>query len=159
MHMFDASAIIHGWDNYPIAQFPRLWAWLGSQISAKLVVISETAYQEVNLNSPDCWNWLKGQNVTVVVNIPCVLQLATTIKSSLGIVGDNYHQLGVCENDILIIASAKVGGATLVSDENKQPSLPTERRRYKIPAVCASLNTPVPCQSFLQYIVSSGQSF
>ena len=73
--------------------------------------------------------------------------------------GDAYHADGVGENDLLIIASARIGGATLVSDEKKQPILPTDRRRFKIPAVCAQLNSQVPCESFLEYIKSSGQSF
>ena len=47
MHMFDASSTIYGWDNYPLAQFPGLWDWLGSQIGAGLVTLSETANKEV----------------------------------------------------------------------------------------------------------------
>lgn len=31
MLAFDASSIIHGWDNYPIEQFPGLWAWMGDE--------------------------------------------------------------------------------------------------------------------------------
>ena len=140
MHMFDASSTIYGWDNYPLAQFPRLWDWLGSQIGAGLVTLSETADKEVCSKLPDCGQWLKGQGLAVVVNTPATLQEASRIKTLLNIVGDDYHPGGVGENDLLIIASAKTGGATLVSDENKQPALPADRRRYKIPAVCAYLN-------------------
>ena len=159
MHMFDASSIIYGWDNYPLAQFPRLWDWLESQTGAKLASISETAFKEVSSKLSDCGKWLTDQNVTVMTNTPEILQEAAGIKSLLGIVGDNYHQDGVCENDLLIIASAKCNGAFLVSDEKKQAKLPNDLRRYKIPAVCAYVNSPVPCQNFLEYIKSSGQSF
>lgn len=159
MHMFDASSAIHGWDNYPLAQFPRLWDWLGNQIGAQQVQLSETAYKEVCAKQPVCRNWLRDQNVTTVGNTPAIVQEALNIKPLLCIVGDNYHQDGVGENDLLIIASAKINGATLVSDEKKQPFLPGDLRRYKIPAVCARLNAPVPCQSFLEYIVSSRQVF
>ena len=159
MHMFDASSTIYGWDNYPLAQFPRLWDWIGSQIGAGLVTLSETAHKEVVFKLPDCGKWLQNQGLTIVVNTPAMLQEASQIKTLLNIVGDNYHANGVGENDILIIASAKTMGATLVSDERKQLSLPTDRRRFKIPAVCAHLDPKVPCENFLEYIKSSGQSF
>ena len=159
MHMFDASSTIYGWDNYPLAQFPGLWDWLGSQIGARLVTLSETANKEVWLKLANCGQWLKDQGLAVVVNTPATLLEASQIKTLLDIVGNGYHLAGVDENDLLIIASAKTGGATLVSNENKQPIRPANRRRYKIPAVCASLNPPVRCESFLEYIKSSGQSF
>lgn len=159
MSMFDASSIIHGWDTYPINQFPGLWTWLASQINANQVAISATAYEEVRLKSPDRSNWLRAQDVTVEPITAAILQQAITIKASLGIVTDNYHQDSVGENDIFIIASARECGATLISDEKRQPILPTDRRRYKIPAVCTSLNIPVQCQYFLEYIVASGERF
>jgi hypothetical protein len=157
--MFDASSSIYGWDNYPLTQFPRLWDWLGSQISSQFVQISETAYNEVCSRQPACGSWLRAQNVTIVANSQTVLVEASNIKTLVGIAGDDYHANGVGEHDLLIIASAKVNGATLVSDESKQPSLPSLLKRYKIPAVCAYINSPVPCQNFLEYIRSSGRVF
>ena len=159
MHRFDASSTIYGWENYPLSQFPRLWDWLGNQIGARLVTLSETADKEVWAKLPICGQWLKDQGLAVVVDTPATLLEASRIKTLLDIVGDGYHPNGVGENDLLIIASVKIGGGTLVSDENKQPILPPNRRRYKIPAVCAYLNSPVRCESFLEYIKSSGQSF
>jgi hypothetical protein len=158
MHMFDASSTIYGWDNYPLAQFPGLWDWLGSQIDSDLVTLSETAHREVYLKTPDCGQWLKDNGLTIVANTPATLQEAPQIKSLLNIVGDDYGG-GVGENDLLIIASAKIEGATLVSDEKKQQILPADHKKFKIPAVCAYLNSAVPCENFLEYIVSSGQSF
>ena len=157
--MFDASSTIYGWDNYPSAQFPRLRDWLGSQIGAGFVTLSETAHKEVCSKLPDCGQWLKDQGLTVIVNTPDTLLAASQIKTLLSIVGDDYHPQGVGENDLLIIAAAKTGRVTLVSDESKQPRLPVDRRKFKIPAVCALLNLTVPCENFLEYIKSSGQSF
>lgn len=159
MHMFDASSMIYGWDNYPLAQFPKLWGWFGDQISAQSIQICETAHNEVCGKVPDCGNWLKQQQITVVVNNPNILQEAASIKALLQIAGNDYHADGVGENDLLIIASARIAGGILVSDEKKQLILPNDLRRYKIPAVCAYLNAPVPCQNFLEYIKSSGQTF
>ena len=87
MHMFDASSIIYGWDNYPLAQFPRLWDWLGSQIGAGLVTLSETADKEVCSKLANCGQWLKDQGLAVVVNTPATLLEASQIKTLLNIAG------------------------------------------------------------------------
>lgn len=89
MHMFDASSMIYGWDNYPLTQFPGLWDWLGGQVIAQSVTISETAHDEVRGKLPDCGNWLKKQQVNVVVNNTGILQEATSIKALLQITGNN----------------------------------------------------------------------
>ncbi len=61
MHMFDASYAILAWDNYPLTRFRRLEIWLGSQVGAQLLTLSEIAYEEVCLRAPDCGSWLKSQ--------------------------------------------------------------------------------------------------
>ena len=33
MQVFDASSMIHAWDNYPEPQFPGLWSWLAFQLA------------------------------------------------------------------------------------------------------------------------------
>ncbi|MDA1189886.1 MAG: DUF4411 family protein [Chloroflexi bacterium] len=159
MQMFDASSMIYAWDNYPLGQFPPLWAWLGSQVNAKLLTLSETAFKEVCDKSPECEDWLKENQLTPIKNDGLVLSEAASIKSLLQIEGDNYHVNGVDENDLLIIAASRVNAAQLVSNEAKQPNLPSDLRRYKIPAVCAHLNSPVPCQDFIDYIKASQAVF
>ena len=79
MHMFDASAMIHGWDNYPKDQFQGLWTWLETQVSARLATLSDTAYGEVGQISPDCAKWLKDNGLEVVRSGPAVLTEATGI--------------------------------------------------------------------------------
>ncbi len=43
MYTFDASSVIHAWDNYPIEQFPPLWDWFYSQINDEQFSIPEIA--------------------------------------------------------------------------------------------------------------------
>ena len=59
MQVFDASSMIYAWDNYPINLFPKLWEWIGIQISTQQIVVSEVAFDEIVHKTPDCSNWMK----------------------------------------------------------------------------------------------------
>jgi len=52
MAAFDASSMIHAWDNYPIENFSPLWDWLASEIVSRKIVISQIAYEEVDRKIP-----------------------------------------------------------------------------------------------------------
>lgn len=159
MHVFDASSIIHAWDNYPIENFPPLWEWLAGQIETDEFAIPQVALEEVVKKSPDCGEWLKEQKITVLPLTNDVLQQAIAIKHQLGIVEDDYHPKGVSENDIFIIATAKVAGTILISDEARQFRLPDVPAKYKIPAVCNLTGVDVDCIPFIEVIRSSGATF
>lgn len=159
MQVFDASSMIYAWDNYPAGQFPGLWEWMASQIEAKQLVMSSVAFEEVGHKTPDCREWLKENNLEQLAISNAILQDAKRIKGLLGIVADNYHSKGVGENDILIIATARAHGAGLVSDEEKQRTLPQVLSKRKIPAVCDMHGVSVPCINFIEYIKHSEAVF
>jgi hypothetical protein len=159
MLAFDASAIIYGWDNYPIAKFPKLWEWMEHQIGAVEFAIPDVAYDEVEHVAPDCHAWLEAAGISVIDSSDESLQFAQATKQLLGIVGDKYHPNGVGENDLLIIACARVNACHLVSNEGLQNDLPNVMAKYKIPAVCKHASVSVPCQDFLQLIKSTTATF
>ena len=159
MHVFDASSIIHAWDNYPIENFPPMWEWIAGQIESGEFAIARVALEEVLNKAPDCGCWLKEQGITALPLTNEVLQFAVEMKHAIGVVEDNYHVDGVGENDLLIIATAKTHGTTLVSDEKVQFDLPKNIARYKIPAVCNLPAVQVKCISFIGLIRSSGAIF
>ncbi len=159
MHIFDASSIIYAWDNYPIENFPPMWTWMSNQIACGKFSISKIALQEVVHKSPDCGDWLQKHPIAVQSLTNDALQQALAIKQILGVIEDNYHGDGVGENDILIIAIAKVNGKILVSDERRQFTLPKNMARYKIPAVCELEEVRVDCISFIELIKNSGAVF
>ena len=159
MRVFDASSMIYAWDNYPIGQFPPLWEWMASQIEAKELVMPRVAFEEVQNKAPDCGEWLKENNLEQLAISNAILQDAKRIKDLLGIMGDNYHAKGVGENDILIIATARLHGVDLVSDEERQTTLPQISSKRKIPAVCALQQVSVVCINFIDYIKASGEVF
>lgn len=159
MHVFDASSIIHAWDNYPIENFPPMWEWLAGQIEAGEFTIPQVAMEEVAKKSPDCGEWLKDHEIKILPLTNAVLQQAVEIKHLLGIVEDDYHPKGVGENDIFIIATAKLAGTTLVSDEGRQFIPPGVMTKYKIPAVCDLDDVDVECIPFIKLIKGSGAIF
>jgi hypothetical protein len=65
----------------------------------------------------------------------------------------------VGENDLIIISSAKLLGARLVTDEAVQLQLPTEMAKYKIPAVCDLPSVAVKHISFLKMVKETGETF
>lgn len=159
MYTFDASSIIHAWDNYPLELFPPLWDWISKKIKSGELTIPEVAFDEVVKKTPDCAKWLKQQQITVLPLKDDILLIASDIKRGLGIANDNYHPKGVGENDLLIVASAKDQHCTLVSNEGRQLRRPETRARYKIPSVCDLPEVGVRCVSFLELIKSSGAVF
>lgn len=159
MQVFDASSMIYAWDNYPVRQFPPLWEWLAAEIQGKQLVMPSVALEEVAHKVPDCGEWLKEIGIEQLAISNAILQDAKRIKGLLGIVGDNYHSKGVGENDILIIATARAHGFELVSDEEKQITLPKAPSKRKIPAVCDMAGISVPCINFIEYIKRSDEVF
>lgn len=159
MWVLDASAVLHGWDNYPAEQFPPLWRWIATQIHDQELVISSVALDEVGHKSPECQNWLKESGITRIVPDGQIIQIALSIKNQLGIISDNYHVEGVDENDLFIVATALSMNHGVVTNESKQPSLPNNRRKYKIPAVCNLPSVKVQSLSFTDLIKTSRKVF
>lgn len=158
MQVFDASSALYAWDNYPVQQFPPLWAWLASQITSRSLTIASVALKEVGHKSPECAAWLKAQQISVLPITQAILLDALRIKNLLGIEDDLYGS-GVGENDLYIVATARAHGAELLTDERRQLDLPHSRRSYKIPAVCAMAEVQVHSLNFVEFFKRSQMVF
>lgn len=159
MRVLDASAIIYAWDNYPLAQFPGLWSWLASELKSHELAIPVVALEEVGHKVPECAQWLKNADVLKLPMSEAVVMAAMLIKQAVGVVNDQYHPKGVDENDLFIIAAAKVHGAELITNEARQFGAQVETRKYKIPAVCDLSAVGVSSLNFLEYIQKSQKVF
>ena len=159
MRVLDASSIIYGWDNYPPVQFPKLWVWVAGRIEAGELAIPRVALDEVVHKAPECGSWLKAQDIPVLDMTDEILLDALRIKALLGIHDERYHPNGVGENDLIIIATARAHSVELMTDEARQPTPPIDRRKFKIPAVCALTEVDVVSLNFLDYIKKSQAVF
>jgi hypothetical protein len=153
MYSFDASSMIHAWDNYPPANphFESLWEWIADNINDRQFSISKKAFEEVNHKIPECGKWLKENHIEMIPLTPTGLSIAQEIKTHLGIVEEQYKK-GVGENDLFIIAMAKETSTILVSEESRQNKLPALKSNYKIPAVCNMQEVQVECINFLELL-------
>lgn len=159
MQTFDASSMIYAWDNYPFEQFPPLWDWMGSLVSQGQIVMSAVAFEEVSHKTPDCCAWLESIGLQRSPVSNSVIQEAMRIKGLIGVVDDGYHPRGVDEKDLFIIATAKISGLPIVSDEEKQPTRPIELRKSKIPLVCGLNTVDIKCFNYLEFIKASRAVF
>ncbi len=153
MYSFDASSMIHAWDNYPISNphFESLWQWFAEQIDNSQFGISKIALDEVSHKIPECGEWLKNNHIKVYPLTPRSLLTAQQIKTLLGILEEEYTK-GVGENDLFIISIAKETTTTLVSEEARQNNLPSLKSNYKIPAVCKMPEVGVKCITFIDLL-------
>lgn len=153
MYSFDASSMIHAWDNYPPnnPHFNSLWGWIAEQIEDREFSISKKALEEVSHKIPECGIWLNEQHIQVFELTPSALLTAQCIKTLLGIEEENYTK-GVGENDLYIIAIAKETNTILISEESRQKKLPPLKSNYKIPAVCVMNEVSVQCISFIKLL-------
>lgn len=155
MLAFDTSAIVYGWDNYPISQFPRFWDWLATEVAIGRVAFPSVVLEEVSSVAPDCHMWLVESGVQKIEMTNSILQDALRIKAALGISGDRYHAKGVGENDLFIIATARSSSASLVSNEGRQQVSPDIAAKRRIPSVCELPTVAVECFDFLGFIKRS----
>lgn len=158
MQVIDASSALYAWDNYPESQFPGFWKWLSEEINQEKIVIPNVALTEVKNKYEECANWLRNNGIKVIKNSNLILQEAKRIKGLLNINDENYHPNGVDENDLIIIATAKILRYRLISDE-KQPTAPNVIRKRKIPKVCIMDTVNIDCICFVDFFKESGVVF
>jgi hypothetical protein len=158
MQTFDASSTLYAWDNYPVDQFPGLWKWIGNLIATGEIVFPAVAFTEIGHKAPECCDWLDDQGAQKIAVSNAIAQAALAMKAALEIENDEYGT-GVDENDLFVIATAKTLGCTLISDEAIQAPPPQNKKKYKIPAVCAMDVAKVDCLNFVAFFKQSGRVF
>jgi predicted nucleic acid-binding protein len=157
MQIIDSSSIVHAWDTYPIQQFPKLWDWLGQEVAASRLCAPEVVLTEVMHVAPACRLWLEKSGATCLPATNAILHEAARIKTLLNI-GPHYAR-GVDMNDLLIIATARLHTALLITNEAKQLLPPRSMANFRIPAVCRHPDVKVPCCDFLDYLRTSSYVF
>ena len=159
MPTFDASSLILSWHEYSKDLFPPLWDWLGKGFGDGSLAVSQVAFDEVKQKSEACTDFLRDCGLQPRPVTAEIVTEALRLKGLLGILNEEYSPRGVGENDLLIIATANVEGAVLVSEEGRQQNLPNVMKNCKIPAVCGLAEVQVRCVRFIELLRESGQTF
>lgn len=157
MRHIDTSSLVDLWEYYPNSQFPTVWEWIVDEFLSRDLVICEVAYEESRQRIPECVELLKSHTVPVRSMSADDLEFAKLIKSELGIIEEKYGK-GVGEKDLLIVGSAKMDGADLITSET-QGKPPDNRVNWKMPSVCRLPCVGVTTLTMLEYIYQSKRTF
>ena len=150
--------MLYAWDNYPIEQFPGLWDWMTQRVAEGLIKMSEVAVDEVSHKARECAAWMRQAGLQKLDVTEPILAEAMRIKDLLGIEGEAYGS-GVDENDLLIIATAKLHGCELVTNESFQATPAKQKRNWRIPAMRLMQSVGVTPLDFLRYLKRSEAVF
>lgn len=131
---------------------------MADRVEKGFIRMSDIAVEEVGHKVPECVAWLRDANLQKISVSEAVLLEAFRIKGVLGIEEDMYGS-GVDENDLIIIATAKLNDYELVTDEAFQASANKQKRNWKIPAVCNMETVNVSWIDFLGYLKRSEAVF
>ncbi len=154
----DANIFITAWrKGYPIRSFPSLWRQI-SQHRQDIILI-KPIYDEIepisssdrdDLSSDEKENkyplrsWLVRNGF---VETPIDNQVRTISLDLEHEYQITDHSKGASQNDITLIAYAKINEKTVATFEAIQPQVPSKKYNYKIPLICQREN--VRCIDFI----------
>jgi Domain of unknown function (DUF4411) len=134
IYCVDTSSLIAAWqEQYPIENFPAIWAKMDALIEEQRLVSPVDVLLEIKKRSDELHDWLKVhkpmfRELTVEVQIEAAQVLARFPR----LVGEKKMRTSA---DPFVIALARVEGFQLVTDEKPTGSL----NRPNIPDVCLEL--------------------
>ena len=145
-YCIDASAIIAAWnEHYPKDVFPSLWSQLAEHQTN--IALIKPIYDQVDPISPADNNKTTNEKrikyplrTWMINNQFAETPIDESIeRKSLEL--EKEYQIknkskGVDENDLKLIAYAKLNDKTVVTEEGRQQQEPNEKYNYKIPLVC-----------------------
>ncbi len=157
-YLIDASAAIAMWEEmYPPENFPTFYALMGQKFLALNIYFVKPVFDEIEktqgkLGDDDLIAWLKktlGEKSFInTLNQGTSERVNEYTVTYLGEGGAKRE--GVDLNDLLLVATAKEYGFTIVTQEGIQSSPPKKKEKYKIPAVCQK--EEVRCINLIEFI-------
>ena len=143
----DANILITAWyENYPVDILPSLWEQLA--ICRNEFVLIKPIYDETDPITPHDRNKMSIDEKKVKYPLRMWMQEngfeATPINDAVNVASlmlEQEYQInptskGAGQNDVTLIAYAKITGKTLVTLEAEQKQKPQKKSKYKIPLIC-----------------------
>ena len=158
-YCIDTSAFIAAWNvSHPIDVFPSLWSQLANRRGD--MVLMKPIFDEIDPISQQDRNkteeeeadkyplrmWINSQFKSILVD--SIEDRALELEREYQI--RRNSKKGVNENDLKLIAYAKLFDKTVVTEEREQPEKPPDKYNYKIPLVCAEQG--VECINFVKML-------
>lgn len=152
IYCIDTSALIQAHADYPQDAFPGFWAQLDALIDEGRLVSSIEVLRELKAHEGDAMHMWGKERKAVFLELSEEIQRAVqeimAARPELAKQRLNAHRA-----DPFVIATAKVHGATVVTNEQRDGIA----RRPKIPLVCDGLG--IGCVRFAQVIRAEGWVF
>lgn len=159
-YCIDANIFITAWNvSHPMDVFPGLWRKLA--VHRTDMVLIKPIYDQIDPLSPADKNktahekrdkyplrtWMIDNHFTIAPIDESVERFSLSLERTYEV---RDRSGGVDENDIKLIAYAKVNDKIVVTTEEKQPNEPKKKYNYKIPLVCDEQD--VQCIDFVEML-------
>lgn len=139
VYCIDTSSLLEAWRrSYPPDVLPSLWVKIEELIDNDDLISSEEVLTELSIGGDDLHNWAKNQSK---LSIPIDVDIQNVVSS---IMAHPIHKKVVdirnpssVDADPFVIATAKVKGCQLITQEKFQPDL--KAKKIGIPNVCIDL--------------------
>jgi len=156
----DTNVFITAWDiSYPKDTFPSLWNEIAKH--KKDITLIKPIYDEINPMSESDKNktdaektekyplrmWLQKRDFTETPIDEKVERLSLELEKKYE---TDTNSRGADQNDIKLIAYAKIENKPVVTLEASQVTPPKNKSNYKIPLIC--LEQGIECLNFVQMI-------
>ncbi len=156
----DANIFITAWNkDYPPHVFRTLWEQLAQHQSD--IVLIKPIFDEIDpISSPDqklpedkkkekypLRVWMEDNQFASTPVVDSVKAVSLDFEKEYE---TNNNPKGANQNDITLIAYAKIEGKTVVAFEDEQPQRPAKKCNYKIPLVCDEQE--VECVRFVKML-------
>lgn len=148
VYCIDTSSLIEAWERrYPRESFPSFWTKLEALIEAGQLISSQEVLAEIEKKADDLHAWSKQFSAIF-------LELSEEVQQTVADLLSRHERMvdsskGKSAGDPWVVATAKVNGATVVTEEGRGPR--------KIPDVCAAEG--VECLNILGLIRREGWTF
>lgn len=152
VYCFDTSALLQPYVHvYPPSVFARIWENIDAAIDAGVILAPDAVMDEIEKKDDDLLAWAKDRK-------GMFLPLETDIQAGTTEILTAFPKLIEAgkmrtEADPFVVATARVHGHTVVTEEIRQPN----RKNTQIPEVCDFYKVPVT--NFLGFMQAQGWSF
>lgn len=149
VYCIDTSSLVEAWRrSYPPDVLPSLWVKIEEMIDNNLLISSEEVLTELSIGGDDLHKWAKKQNkLFYPINVDIQNEVSKIMAHPIHSKVVDLRNPSAVDADPFVIATAKIKGCDLVTQEKFQPDL--NAKKIGIPNVCRDLG--IKHMTFLEF--------